>query len=321
MGLVIGMDEAGYGPNLGPLVVTATAWDVPDPPRRVDFWSAFSDVAAQSANGEADCNDSHAKLHVADSKQVYTPARGLARLEQSVLALMGLLGERPAGFRELLQLLGDQAHLSDHGEPWLDERDVPLPLETFAGPIADFVDRLQACCDRCGVRLRGVASDVVLTRRFNRLTNAAGSKGVVLSRISMQVLKRVWNPDDRVHTFIVADKHGGRNRYDRLLDEILDGRMIFRGRESTALSSYRVGVAEIHFQTKAEAHFPVAVASMFSKYVRELAMHLFNDYWCSRIKGLKPTKGYPTDARRFYEAIREEQQLAGISDEVLWRQR
>ena len=23
------MDEAGYGPNLGPLVITATAWDVP----------------------------------------------------------------------------------------------------------------------------------------------------------------------------------------------------------------------------------------------------------------------------------------------------
>src|SRR5688500_12326261 len=26
MGILIGMDEAGYGPNLGPLVVAATAW-------------------------------------------------------------------------------------------------------------------------------------------------------------------------------------------------------------------------------------------------------------------------------------------------------
>jgi len=33
MGLVIGMDEAGYGPNLGPLVVTVTAWEVPGSPR------------------------------------------------------------------------------------------------------------------------------------------------------------------------------------------------------------------------------------------------------------------------------------------------
>jgi hypothetical protein len=28
MGILIGMDEAGYGPNFGPLVVAATAWEV-----------------------------------------------------------------------------------------------------------------------------------------------------------------------------------------------------------------------------------------------------------------------------------------------------
>lgn len=30
MGILIGMDEAGYGPNYGPLVVAATAWHAPD---------------------------------------------------------------------------------------------------------------------------------------------------------------------------------------------------------------------------------------------------------------------------------------------------
>src|SRR5687768_13989505 len=35
MEVLIGMDEAGYGPNLGPLVVAATAWHVEDEVSRV----------------------------------------------------------------------------------------------------------------------------------------------------------------------------------------------------------------------------------------------------------------------------------------------
>ena len=30
MGYAIGTDEAGYGPNLGPLVISATVWEIPD---------------------------------------------------------------------------------------------------------------------------------------------------------------------------------------------------------------------------------------------------------------------------------------------------
>ena len=32
MAWLVGIDEAGYGPNLGPLVMTAVAWHVPDRP-------------------------------------------------------------------------------------------------------------------------------------------------------------------------------------------------------------------------------------------------------------------------------------------------
>ena len=30
MSYLIGTDEAGYGPNLGPLVISASVWHVPD---------------------------------------------------------------------------------------------------------------------------------------------------------------------------------------------------------------------------------------------------------------------------------------------------
>ncbi len=30
MPYLLGTDEAGYGPNLGPLVISASVWEVPD---------------------------------------------------------------------------------------------------------------------------------------------------------------------------------------------------------------------------------------------------------------------------------------------------
>ena len=48
MGLVFGMDEAGYGPNLGPLVITVTAWEVPGSPTKIDLWNALSAAVAKT---------------------------------------------------------------------------------------------------------------------------------------------------------------------------------------------------------------------------------------------------------------------------------
>ena len=74
MGLIIGMDEAGYGPNLGPLVISATVWRVPGDPRQVDFWKSLGSVVSQSATKDSD------RIHVADSKEVYLPSRGIQPL-------------------------------------------------------------------------------------------------------------------------------------------------------------------------------------------------------------------------------------------------
>lgn len=315
MGVIIGMDEAGYGPNFGPLVISITAWEVPGRPRDFDFWKAFDSVAHQSpADGDE-------RLHIADSKQVYSPARGIGRLERSVLAAFQLSRRYPASFRELWQTLSGEADLTSDGEPWFDTRDLKVPFTEAAHQTASHADRWRDCCEQKGIRLRAIASDIVFTNRFNRLTNSYDSKGQTLSRMSMQLLRRVWDPALDEPALIIADKHGGRNRYDGLLDEILDGQMIFRGKESTEVSTYRIGKAEIRFQTKAEAHFPVALASMVSKYMRELSMTLFNQFWGEQVPGLKPTAGYPGDAQRFKDDIAEAQARLGIDDAILWRNR
>jgi hypothetical protein len=91
--------------------------------------------------------------------------------------------------------------------------------------------------------------------------------------------------------------------------------------ESMEKSRYRVANAEIRFETKSERHLPVALASMVCKYLRELSMKLFNQYWSDRQPGLKPTAGYPLDAVRFRNDIAALQKQLGIADEILWRER
>ena len=323
MGIVIGMDEAGYGPNLGPLVITATVWQVPGDPREFDFWSTLADVVSQTRPKKCD-----QRLHVADSKQVHSSARGLRELERSIRPLLQVADAPLASFQRLAHwLIGLReadvvsSSLALSNEPWFAEGDLELPTTLGDNETDAIREWLGEVCSAAGIRFVAARSEVVLTERFNEMTSRYDSKGVALSKTTFGLLGKVWDPDSDEPTLVIGDKHGGRNRYDDLIDELLDGQMIFRLRESREKSSYRVGASELHFQTGAEAHFPVAVASMICKYVRELAMEQFNAFWRRHLPDLKPTKGYPVDAKRFREEIADTQKRLGIPDDVLWRQR
>jgi hypothetical protein len=351
LGIVIGMDEAGYGPNLGPLVITATVWQVPGDPRKTDFWASLETAVSQSATKDSD------RIHVADSKEVYSPSRGIQTLERSIQTIFGLTSQNTSSFRNLCDwLMTSDSERSPSGEfpellrrppakpfensqpgaetadmklapsfldvePWFQQTDLVLPVSNEQGEIESLSGRLGSACDDAGIRLLGINSDIVLTERFNSVSDFYQSKGAALSRFTLGLLRSVWDPDSAEPALIIGDKHGGRSRYDELIDEQLDGQMIFRLQEGRQKSSYRVGTSEINFQTKAEEHFPVAVASMVCKYVRELSMELFNSFWKQHLPDIKPTKGYPQDAKRFRKEIVAHQEQLGIPDSTLWRAR
>ncbi|MBS0203131.1 MAG: hypothetical protein JSS49_09555 [Planctomycetes bacterium] len=345
MSLLIGMDEAGLGPNLGPFIVAATVWQVPGSPGDFDFWTAFESILTHSPTS---CDP---RLHIADSKQVFQPQRGLASLERGVWSALRLAGVQPGTFDSLCEALSNPVRVdmpavvrSGSGErslfddaelsaarsptetartpddriplPWYEGIRLPLPVESNE---ANLVAPWQQACERLGVQLMAIRADVVEPRRFNRLVRRYDNKSQATSRLAMNLLQGVWNPDDQP-ALIVADKHGGRNRYDTLLAETF-GRRVECLTEGAEQSVYRVGRGEVRFQPRAESHGPVALASMTAKYLRELAMHQFNRFWKSQIPDLKPTQGYPLDAKRFREEIADTQRQLQISDEILWRQR
>ena len=309
------MDEAGYGPNLGPLVVTVTRWTTPGSPDECEFYELLRDAIA--VDGHADWS----RLHVADSKQVYTGNHGFESLETSALALLRCLGDSPATFLQLWQQLDPDFEAQSAFRPEWYAADLELPLRACPKKIDALASQLRDCLCDCRMSLDAIHSDIVVEPRFNQLTSEYNSKGLALSRIGFRLLRRAWGPEHSEAVLIIGDKHGGRNRYDDLLAEVLDGEMIFRVEESRSISRYRVNRTEFRFQVGGEEHLPVAAASIISKYVRELAMEQLNRFWNQYCPDVRPTKGYPNDARRFREEIQAAVTKLQIDELRYWRMR
>src|SRR5689334_20262944 len=84
----VGLDEAGYGPNLGPLVLSSSACRVPAGAPEC-LWECLA-AAVRRAEHPAD-----GRLLIDDSKKVNGGKAGLARLEAGVLAVLASGGRRP----------------------------------------------------------------------------------------------------------------------------------------------------------------------------------------------------------------------------------
>lgn len=315
MGQLIGMDEAGFGPNLGPLVIATTTWRVPDDPAEVDLYTSLEAGVTRKADR------SRRRLHIADSKAVHSAAKGIGALETSALVLLEAAGIRPRTFMELWRHLIERSGNSPPHDPWFVDADVPLPVAADEQTLSRLSESFLESLSRASVDLTAIDCAVVQPEQFNRDVARRSSKGLVLTHNSLALLRSVWDPAEAEPVLIIGDKHGGRNRYDDLLSEYVDHRFVFRLQESREISRYRVETTELRFQMRGESHLPVAAASIVAKYVRELAMELFNDFWCRHLPNLKRTKGYPVDARRYADEIAELQQQFGIPINVLWRER
>ena len=174
--------------------------------------------------------------------------------------------------------------------PWYADYDVPVPLDCDAEEIEPLVAALQVGLAAAGVRLVAVRSRAIFEEEFNELVERHGSKGTALSQQTLALAARMVEPLPRGPISLICDKHGGRNRYAPLLAEHFPEWLVEVRGEGRERSVYRFGPperrVEVCFRTKAESCLPAALASMASKYLRELAMRAFNDYWSRRVPNL-----------------------------------
>ncbi len=318
---VIGMDEAGYGPKLGPLVIAVSVWTLPEEMTVDEMWKQLDNVLT---------NEPHKRdlrLHVGDSKEVYSSTKGIAALERSVLSLIASCHEGALDFTQaddffslLPKLLGTGLPASFAKQPWYDSGSLPLPLKARQEDYLDLLESVNRAFQNCQVRIEHLQVEVVCPERFNSLIQAYGNKSELLTRLSMSLVQQAVPPDS-APCEILADKHGGRSRYLSYLMETFPNRFFLTEKESQEQSRYRSGELSLTFSVKSERYLPVAVASMAAKYVRELCMEAFNRYWQKRCPTVKPIKGYPVDAARFRKQIEPAWEALKLPETILWRER
>jgi hypothetical protein len=317
---LIGIDEAGYGPNLGPLVMTSVACRVPEALVGADLWHVLRAAVRRSAE------DKDGRLLIADSKVVYSAARGLAALETGTLAALALgTNGGPlslAGFLDcvLWASAGDVA-----AEPWYTGQSL-LPVAAAPAVCHAAAECLHGSSRRNDVAWTQVRSVVICPGRFNALLDRWGSKGAVLGHGLAELIRCNRNAAGGESLHFLVDKHGGRNHYAPMLQASFPDGLVVAHKEGAACSAYTVLGARqqvrLTFEPRADAgHFCVALASMVSKYLREVLMGEFNHFWRQQVPDLEPTAGYPGDAARFFLAIRPACERLQLPEDAVWRRR
>jgi len=302
------------------MVVSGAVLSVPEELAGASMWELLAPaVTSRPRRGS---------IAIADSKKLFNRQKpdALAHLERGVLAMLATRQIRPASVWQLLEAVCPQAAAARGEYPWYDGCDLALPRCGAGTDVALAGNALGVAMDRVGLSLRAMRSEVVFVGQFNRMVAATRNKSTALFDVTSRLLARFLAKASGQPMRIYVDRHGGRRRYLPGLERVFESASFKVLEESDSLSAYRLRrrehEAEIHFVVDGERrHLPVALASMLSKYVRELFMAMLNGFWVGRVPELRGTAGYYTDGRRFYRAIEPAMRSSGIREELIYRSR
>jgi ribonuclease HII len=326
MAVLAGIDEAGFGPILGPLVVSSSVFRVPDNLVWANLWELLRTSISEKRTGLK------GRLLVVDSKKAFTRSLGIRHLRRTVLAVLKYLGAdsthstgstsstqassgltgspqaEPNNLPDLVSALCPDCltHLREY--PWYKDID-EYSLNADAGDIDVAVSMLRKDFAKKNIELLGLKSRCLEVAHYNRMIASVNNKAKVLFSAVAELMQWVIQqfPDDTIE--IVVDRQGGRSHYRRELQLMFADLSLRVIHEDQNRSSYELSAGarkiRVHFVVGADSRYlPVALASMACKYLREVLVDNINRYFTGFNAELKPTAGYWKDGLRFIEDIK-----------------
>jgi ribonuclease HII len=302
MAILVGIDEAGFGPILGPLVVSSSAFRIPDNLIWANHWEILRTSVSEKRTSLK------GRLLIVDSKKAFTRTIGIKHLRRTVLATLKHLGSEPKNLTELVSSLCPDCleHIVEY--PWY-KKAGDYQLGGDDGDIGIAVSMLRADLANQHIELLGLKSRCLEVAHYNRMVTAVDNKAKVLFTAVaelMQLAMRDFANDD---LDIVIDRQGGRSHYQRQLQLMFGESQLRIIHEDQDRSSYEMKTnnrkIRVHFVVGADSKFlPVSLASMACKYLREVLVENINNYFLSFNPAIKPTAGYWQDGLRFIEDIK-----------------
>ena len=299
MNFLAGVDEAGLGPILGPLVVAGVAMSGPE---GKDPWQLLGRHVSKARHAKG-------KVRVADSKLVNQGPHGLLRLEETALVFWAARqGELPRTLGDWLRQLGADLDVLQRC-PWYEDLDLPLPRAADADWVRLQAELVARALQKADVALLDIAVRPVDVEEWNGLIADTDNKSRAHFRAYAEFLARLldrlpatFGPTEHGH--VVADRCGGRMHYAADLRQLRPDAAVETVTETPSVSSYRLrlrgGDVTVTFAERGEQRaFPTALSSCFAKYLRELMVEAMNLWFCARVPGLQPTAGYYVDGHRF----------------------
>jgi ribonuclease HII len=302
MAVLVGIDEAGFGPILGPLVASSCSFSLPGDLLKSDLWEILRksiSVTRKHIRG---------RLLITDSKKAYSKSLGIAHLERTVLAMLKCVGREPSNLTELIEILCPSSleRLAEY--PWhKDMQKYELLKDDTGREIASSVFLKDLSSN--GMSLLDVRSCCLDVARYNEMVEAVKNKSNVLFTAISQLIKKAYDNFAIDELQIIIDRQGGRMRYRPNLQKMFPDMELKILKETESLSSYEMQAGEkimrLHFVIGADSKYmPVSLASMTSKYLRELLVRNMNQYFTSFNSDLKPTAGYWEDGLRFLNDLK-----------------